>query len=112
MDVRKIFGARTFQLEVVIAFWLCIHLEKVELAQLVYGQDPVAEKILLNLKKSVRESNGGTDPYPSKKRGYLGGPTADNDSQSEKRGLDSVRGQSNKGGQVGLKPSLKRFEND
>ena len=32
VDVKKIFDSRTFKYEVLISFWLCIHLERLELA--------------------------------------------------------------------------------
>ena len=50
-DVKKIFDQRTFKYEVLIAFWLCIHLEKLELAQFIMTQDTIIDKILANLKK-------------------------------------------------------------
>jgi hypothetical protein len=31
-DVKKIFDSKTFKYEVLIAFWLCIHMERLELA--------------------------------------------------------------------------------
>jgi len=50
-DIKKIFDQRTFKYEVLIAFWLCIHLERLELAQYIMAQDTIVEKILANLKK-------------------------------------------------------------
>ncbi len=50
-DVKKIFDQRTFKYEVLIAFWLCIHLERLELAQFIMTQDTIIDKILANLKK-------------------------------------------------------------
>ena len=32
VDVKKIFDTKTFKYEILIAFWLCIHLERLELA--------------------------------------------------------------------------------
>ena len=50
-EIKKIFDTRTFKYEVLIAFWLCIHLERLDLAQCIYEQDPLLEKILQNLRK-------------------------------------------------------------
>ncbi len=46
IDVKKIFDSRTFKYEVLISFWLSIHLERLDLAQLVHQQDSILEKIL------------------------------------------------------------------
>ena len=54
-EVRKIFDQRTFKYEVLICFWLCIHLDRLELAQLLYDHDPIVEKILVNMRKSGKE---------------------------------------------------------
>ena len=31
-DVKKIFDPKTFKYEILICFWLCVHLERLELA--------------------------------------------------------------------------------
>jgi hypothetical protein len=51
-DVKKIFDSRTFKYEVLIAFWLCVHLERFELAQYIMSLDTIVEKVISNIKKS------------------------------------------------------------
>jgi hypothetical protein len=36
---------------VLIAFWLTVHLQKLESARLVYELDPIIEKVISNLRK-------------------------------------------------------------
>ena len=40
-----------YKLEVMVSFWLAIHIENVEMAQVIYTLDPIIEKVL----KSMRE---------------------------------------------------------
>ena len=54
-DVSKIFESRTYKYEVLIAFWLCIHLERLDLAQMVHRMDPILEKILQNLRRGAKD---------------------------------------------------------
>lgn len=84
MEVHKIFDSRTFKYEVLISFWLCIHMERLELAQLIHQQDPILEKILQNLRRSARESKRkGTLLLPQQPASGQG--TGDNDSNSDKK---------------------------
>lgn len=62
-DVKKIFDQRTFKYEVLISFWLCIHLERLELAQFIMAQDTIIDKILVNLK---RKEPSGSKTFKSK----------------------------------------------
>ena len=50
-DVQKIFDVRTFKYEVLVAFWLSIHLEKLEILKMVHELDPILEKIISNMRK-------------------------------------------------------------
>lgn len=54
-DVKKIFDSRTFKYEMLIAFWLCLHLERLDIAQLTLEQDSILEKIIVNLRKNGAE---------------------------------------------------------
>ena len=54
-DVKKIFDPKTFKYEILICFWLCIHLERLELAQIVLEQDSIMERVLVNMRKAGKE---------------------------------------------------------
>lgn len=36
MDLKKIFDSRTFKYEVLISFWLAIHMGRLEIAQVIH----------------------------------------------------------------------------
>lgn len=55
-DIKKVFDDRTFKYEVLIAFWLCVHMQKLEAAKLVYDLDPIIEKAVNNLRKFGQEA--------------------------------------------------------
>jgi hypothetical protein len=74
-EIRKIYDSRTFKYEVLIAFWLCVHLERLDLAQLIHEQDSIIEKIISNLRKSNKDEG--------KKKTAQG--TGDADSNSDKQ---------------------------
>lgn len=63
--MRKIVDRKTFRHDVLLAFWLAVHLEKVELASMIYGADPIIDKILTNFRRTVggeekrRKADGG-----------------------------------------------------
>jgi len=54
-DIKKTFDAKGFKYEVLIAFWLSIHLQRLPTAQHLYSLDPIIEKILINLRKHGQE---------------------------------------------------------
>jgi hypothetical protein len=58
-DSKKIFDSRTFKYEILIAFWLTIHLEKLPYAQFVYAQDIIIEKMLQTLRKNSSPMKSG-----------------------------------------------------
>jgi hypothetical protein len=54
-DIKKVFDSRTFKYEVLIAFWLTIHLQKLETAKLVFDLDPIVAKVVRNLRNSGKQ---------------------------------------------------------
>ena len=54
-DIKKVLDANTFKYEVLIAFWLAVHLGKFESVKLVYELDPVVEKVVSNLRIQGQE---------------------------------------------------------
>ena len=50
-NFKKTNDPKMFKFEVLICFWLSVHLEKVEYAQYLCLEDPLIEKILENLRK-------------------------------------------------------------
>jgi hypothetical protein len=53
-DLKKILESRPFKFELLIAFWVALHLEKLEFAKFIHEQDPLLEKVLGNLRKLGR----------------------------------------------------------
>ncbi|CDW71841.1 UNKNOWN [Stylonychia lemnae] len=51
-DVKKVLDNRTYKYEVLIAFWITVHLQKLEAAKLVYDLDPIIEKMVTNLRSA------------------------------------------------------------
>lgn len=51
---KKSNDPKMFKFEVLICFWLSVHLEKLEYAQYLCLEDPLIEKILENLRKLGR----------------------------------------------------------
>ena len=73
-DIKKVFDHRTFKYEVLIAFWLTIHLQKLEASKLVYDLDPIIEKVVKNLRnagKAVLDEKRAREEE-ERKRGVLG----------------------------------------
>ena len=53
-DLKKVMDARPFKFELLIAFWLAVHLEKLEFAKFLHEQDHLIERVLSNLRKLGR----------------------------------------------------------
>ena len=51
-DAKKIFDNRTFKYELLISFWLAVHLEKLPYAQFICSLDTIIEKMLQTLRKN------------------------------------------------------------
>lgn len=45
-DIKKVFEPRLFKYEVLIAFWLAVHLQKLSFAQLLAEQDPIVRSVI------------------------------------------------------------------
>ncbi len=58
-DSKKIFDSRTFKYEILISFWLTVHLEKLPYAQFIYSQDTIIEKMLQTLRKNNSPMKSG-----------------------------------------------------
>lgn len=52
---KKTIEAKTFKFEILVCFWLTIHLQYIDFARFVLEQDPLLEKILQNLRKTGKE---------------------------------------------------------
>lgn len=50
-DLRKTVDDRTFKYEVMLSFWLSIHLMKLEEARLLLSLDPLMGKVVGNLRE-------------------------------------------------------------
>jgi hypothetical protein len=70
IDTKKIFDSRSYKYELLISFWLSIHLEKLAFAQYIYSLDPIVEKILQNLRKNkiTTPTKDGNSLKKSKKK--------------------------------------------
>jgi hypothetical protein len=55
IDCGKILEERTFKFELLICFWVSIHLKRMEAAQYIFDQDPLIEKVMYNLKRQGRD---------------------------------------------------------
>ena len=53
-DLKKVLESRPFKFELLIAFWVAVHLERLEFAIFLHEQDPLIEKVLSNLRKLGR----------------------------------------------------------
>lgn len=73
-DIKKTFDSRTFKYEALIAFWLTVHLEKLETAKMVYDLDPIIEKVVASLRMQGKEliENLKLKEGKDKKKGVLG----------------------------------------
>ena len=54
-ECKKNMDAKMFKFEVLICFWLSVHLVKTEYAQYLCLEDPLIDKILQNLRKYGRD---------------------------------------------------------
>lgn len=52
LDLQKTVDERTYKYEVMIAFWLCVELEKVEEARAMVSIDPLIEQVVINLREN------------------------------------------------------------
>ena len=52
---KSMLEPKTFKFEILVCFWLTIHLQELEFAQYFYEQDPLIEKILSNLRSTGKE---------------------------------------------------------
>ena len=52
LDAKNNLDPRTFKFEVLICFWLSLHMKLLEFAQHLYNTDPLLDKILTNMRKS------------------------------------------------------------
>ncbi len=43
---KQILEPKTFKFEILVCFWVTIHLQKLEFVKYIYEQDPLLEKIL------------------------------------------------------------------
>lgn len=48
-DLKKIVDEKAFKYEVMLSFWLAIHLEKIEEARCLFELDPLMGKVVSNL---------------------------------------------------------------
>ena len=55
IDTKKTSDQRTYKYEVLIAFWLSIHLSRLQIAQMIHDLDPILEKILSTLRRKGRD---------------------------------------------------------
>ena len=53
-DCKKTMDPKMFKFEILICFWLSVHMGKTEYAQYLCLEDPLIEKILENLRKMGR----------------------------------------------------------
>lgn len=52
LDLQKTVDERTYKYDVMIAFWLCVELEKVEEARAMVSIDPLIEQVVINLREN------------------------------------------------------------
>ena len=72
-DIKKVHDENTYRYEVLLAFWLCIHLEKLDAAKLVYNLDDIIKSVVVNLQtkgKDVLKKKKMEEEQ--KKKGVLG----------------------------------------
>jgi hypothetical protein len=53
---KKSLEPKTFKFEILVCFWLTIHLKSLSFAQYLLEQDALLEKILQNLRKTGKEA--------------------------------------------------------
>ena len=58
-DTKKIFDSRTYKYELLISFWLTVHLEKLQYAMFIHSLDSIIEKMLQTLRKNSITTKSG-----------------------------------------------------
>lgn len=49
---KKTLEPKTYKFEILVCFWLTLHMKLIDFAKYMLDQDPLLEKILSNLRKS------------------------------------------------------------
>lgn len=52
---KKSLEPKTFKFDILVCFWLSLHLQYIDFARFLMDQDPLLEKILQNLRKTGKE---------------------------------------------------------
>ena len=55
MDAKKTMESKTFKYQVLVCFWVTVHLQRFQSAQFIYEMDPLVEKVIANLRKQGRD---------------------------------------------------------
>ena len=48
-DIKKMYDPRLFKYEVLLSFWLAVHMQKLEFTKLLYGEDIIVENVVRNM---------------------------------------------------------------
>lgn len=53
-ELKNILESQPYKFELLICFWVSLHLNKLEYAQFIHKQDPLFERVIANMRKLGR----------------------------------------------------------